>query len=255
VSARKRLSSTLAVAVLLAGCAIAVAPPREAIPDDVRRAIALLEARWREFEDFRTLADIVVEQRGHRQALTGALLARTPGSFRFEGLSPFGQPFLFLVVHDGTLTAYNAATNQATIAPATAQAAARLLSLPIEPENLVATVAGLAVPPRDLRSAELLEPDDHGPSLAMYGAVHQQRVWMDLATGVVNRVEIIGGRAAARVTYLRGEDGQLRGFDATAGEGLVVSTVRYRNPETNTGVPADRFPLTVPGTAQIEHVR
>jgi outer membrane lipoprotein-sorting protein len=253
VSARRLLSSALLL--LLAGCAIAIPPPRETIPDDARRAIALLQARWSRFVDFRALADVVVERGGERHALTGVVLARAPGSFRFEGLSPFGQPFLFLIVHEGTLIGYNAARDQATVGPATAETAARLLSLPVEPENLVAAVAGLAVPPRDLRAAEITPPDEQGPSLTMFGSVHQQRVWMDLVTGVVSQIEIIGGRAAARLTYQRADDGSVTGLDATAGEGDVRGTVRYRNGAWNTGVPPERFPLTVPASARIERLR
>lgn len=253
MSARRLLSSALVL--LLAGCAIAIPPPREAIPDDARRAIALLQARWSAFTDFRSLADVVIQRGDERHALAGVVLARAPGSFRFEGLSPFGQPFLFLVVHDGSLTAYNAAANQATVGPATAETAARLLSLPVEPENLVAAVAGLAVPPRDLRAAEIMPPDERGPSLTMFGAVHRQRVWMDFATGVVSQAEITGGRAAARLTYQRGDDGRVTGFDATAGEGYATGTVRYRNPELNAGLPPERFMLTVPATAEVEHLR
>jgi outer membrane lipoprotein-sorting protein len=254
VRARRLLSSALLCA-LLGGCAIAIPQPREAIPDDAQRAIALLRARWSAFTDFRALADVVVQRGDGRHALAGAILARAPDSFRFEALSPFGQPFLFLVVRDGTLTAYNAATNQATVGAATAETAARLLSLPVEPENLVAAVAGLAVPPRDLRAAELTPPDGRGASLTMYGAVHRQRVWMDFATGVVSQIEITGGRAAARLTYRRGEDGAITGLDATASEGLVSGTIRYRNSELNAGLPPERFAFTVPPSARVERIR
>ncbi len=254
----RRLRSSLAALLttgLLAGCAIAMPPPRQAISADAHRAIDLLRTRWRAVTDFRALADIVVERGGQRQQFSGVLLAKAPGSVRFEALSPFGQPFLLAVVHDGRLTAYNAITREAVVGEANAETTARLLNLPLDADDLVAVVTGHAVPPRGLRVAEIRPADAQGPSISLIGDVHEQRVWMSFETGVVRQLEIIGGRAAATVTFERDFDDRLTGFEVSAVDRYVVGTVRYRDAAAGVGLTADRFVLTLPKDAKTQTIR
>lgn len=257
MNARRLRSSALAllVAGLAVGCAIAMPPPRSPISPEARRAVDLLLTRWHAFTDFRALADINVERGDQRQRLNGVILAKGPASVRFEALSPFGQPILIGVVHEGKLTGYNALTNEAVVGDATAETTAQLLGLPFEPEDLAAVVAGYAVPPRDLRMAELLPADAKGPSISMVGSVHEQRVWMDFQTGVVSQLKIIGGRADATVTYERDPDGQVTGFDVTAASRWVNGTVRYKNIAVGVGLPAERFALMLPKDAKTRPIR
>ncbi|HET7343868.1 MAG TPA: hypothetical protein VFL90_20560 [Methylomirabilota bacterium] len=253
-----RLRSSLLVlltVVVAAGCAIALPPPRQPVAEDARRAIDLLITRWQEVTDLRTLADIVVERGGQRQQLSGVLLAKAPTSVRFEALSPFGQPFLLAVVHDGRLTAYNAVTREAVVGDANAETTARLLNLPFEADDLVAVVTGHAVPPHGLRRAEILPADDLGPSISMVGDVHEERVWMDFQSGVVRQLQIIGGRAAATVTYQRDGEGRLTGFEVSAVDRYVTGTVHYRNATTDVGLTPDRFALTLPKDAKTQTIR
>jgi outer membrane lipoprotein-sorting protein len=257
VSAPRPRSSRLALlaVALLAGCAIAIPPPRQTISEEARRAVELLITRWQAVTDLRALADIVVERGGQRQQLSGVLLAKAPSSVRVEALSPFGQPFVLAVVHDGRLTAYNTVTREAVVGEANAETTAKLLSLPFEAEDMVAVVTGHAVPPRGLRVAELKPPDAMGPSISLIGDVHEKRVWMDFTTGIVRQVEIIGGRVAAIVTYQRNDVGAMTGFDATAVDRYVVATVRYRNAETGVGLTPDNFALTLPKDAKTQPIR
>jgi len=101
-SGPKRLSSAL-VGLLLTGCAIALPPPHAAIEGDARRVVDRLTERWQEFHDLRALADITLKRGSDRQRVSGVLLARAPASVRFEALSPFGQPFLFVAMHEGRI--------------------------------------------------------------------------------------------------------------------------------------------------------
>src|SRR5262249_56027180 len=139
------------VAGLGVGCAIARPPPRSPISPEARRAVDLLSRRWQAFTDLRALADINVERGDQKQRLSGVIRGKGRDSVGFEALSPFGQPILIGVVHDGRLTGYNALTNEAIVGDATAQTTADILGLPFEPEDLAAVVSGYAVPPRDLR--------------------------------------------------------------------------------------------------------
>ena len=230
-------------------------PPRSPISPEARRAVDLLTSRWQAFTDLRALADINVERGDQKQRLSGVILAKGPASVRFEALSPFGQPILIGVVHDGRLTGYNAMTNEAVVGDATAEATAQILGLPFEPEDLAGVVSGYAVPPRDLRMGEILPADAKGPSLSLVGAVHEQRIWMDFQTGVVSQLKIIGGRADATVTYLRDDAGQVTGYDLTAASRWVSGTVRYRNVAQGVGLPAERFALMLPKDAKTRPIR
>lgn len=257
VSVRRPRSSLLAFLAfwLAAGCTIAMAPPRQPVSEEARRAIDLLVTRWHAVTDLRALADITVDRGGQRQQLNGVLLAKAPGSVRFEALSPFGQPIVIAVVHGGQLTALSTLTNEAVVGEATAETTARLLSLPLEPHDLVAVVSGHAVPPRDLRLAEIMPPDALGPSLSLVGSVSEQRIWMDFQTGLVRQLQIVGGRAVATVTYLRDDEGRLTGFDLTAAERYVTGTVRYRNVATGVGLSDDRFALALPKDVKTQSIR
>ena len=217
--------------------------------------MALLLGRWQEFSDLRTLADVRLTRGRERHTLSGVLLARAPASVRFEALSPFGQPLLLAVMHAGQFTAYNAATTRATVGPATADTAARLIGLAIDPDDLVGALAGRPLPPRDLRIAELMPPDEHGPSLAMVGRDHSKRVWMDLVTGAVSQLEITGGRYEVRIAYRHSGDGALAGFELSAARGSLTADVRYRQPVFDGGIEQERFQLTLPEGAKIERLR
>jgi outer membrane lipoprotein-sorting protein len=254
VSARRFLSSAL-VAWVLTGCTIAPPPPRTPISEDARRAIDLLVGHWHALSDLRALTEITMKKGSEQQHLTGVLLAKTPAALRFEAISPFGQPLLLVTVKDGQLLAYNAATNEVTTGPATVETAAQLLSLPFEADDLVAVLSGRVVPPKDLRVAEIFAPDADGPSINLIGRYHEQRVWMDFSTGVVNRVDIVGGRTEAQIRFLRAEDGALTGLDVSAGQGYVTAKVRYRSLALNGGVEPERFVLTPPKDAKIHSIR
>lgn len=253
-SARRLLSSAL-VAGLLTGCTIAPPPLRTPISEDARRAIDLLVGRWHEFSDMRALAELTMKKGSEQQHLTGVLLAKRPTSLRFEAISPFGQPFLLVTVNAGELIAYNAATNEVTTGPATVETAASMLSLPFEPDDLVAVLSGRVVPPKDLRVAEIFAPDADGPSVNLIGRYHEQRVWMDFSTGVVHRVNIVGGRAEAIIRFLRDEAGGLTGLDVSAGQGYVTAKLRYRSLQLNEGVDPERFVLTPPKDAKTHVIR
>jgi outer membrane lipoprotein-sorting protein len=243
------------LALVATGCAIAPPPPRSIIPVPARRAATLLAERWREVSDLRTLADVSVQRGTERHRVRAVILAHAPASVRFEALSPLGQPLLVATIHDGRITAYDATTDEATVGPATAETAARLLSLPLEPEDLVGVLAGRPAPPRDLRGAEILPPDADGPSLNLVGAINTQRVWMDLETGVVRQLQVSGGRGDARIVFRRDPAGELTGFDVTAGMGLIRSVVRYENPTFGVVVDAERFVFTPPKGAKIREIR
>ncbi|MBI1737397.1 MAG: hypothetical protein HYR51_19670 [Candidatus Rokubacteria bacterium] len=245
----------LLAALVLAGCATLPPAPRQAIGADARRVIEQLETRWREFGSLRTLADVVVQQRGDRHQLRGVLLAKAPTSVRFEALSPMGQPLLLATIHEGRLTAYDATTNEGYVGAATAETTARFLHLPFEADDLVGILAGHPVPPLDVRAADLVPADETGPSIELHGTSNRRRIWFDPDTGIVRQFELTGGRAEVRVRYHRAASGALTGFDLAAPLAVVSATVRYENPAFDVPLAASQFALTIPKGAKIQDIR
>jgi outer membrane lipoprotein-sorting protein len=215
----------------------------------------MLEERARAITDLRTLADISVQRGTERYRVRGVILAKAPASVRFEALSPLGQPLLVATIHGGRITAYDVTTNVATVGPATAETAARLLNLPFEPEDLVGVLAGRPVPPRDVREAELMPEDANGSSLNLVGTINSQRVWMDLESGVVRELQVAGGRGDARIMFRRDPSGALTGFDVSAGMGFVRSDVRYENPVFGADLNPEQFVFTPPKGAKMREIR
>ena len=238
--------------VLCGACA--TVPPHRPVADDARRALALLDARWQEFTDFRTLADIVLTRDRETLRFTGVLLVKGPDSVRFEALSPLGQPLRLVTVHEGRLTAYDVTKNEALVGPATPDTIVRVLWLPLDADALVAVLAGRAVPPKDLRVAELTPADGLGPSLHLVGADRRQRVWMDLETGEVRQLEIDGGRFPVTITFRH--DGAIpSGFDLRSEPADVTGSVTYRNPVVGGGIESERFTLALPKGAKTQSIR
>jgi outer membrane lipoprotein-sorting protein len=241
--------------VLAGGCATLPPVPRQRIGPDARQALDRLAERAREVSGLRTLAAIRVQRGGERQQLTAVLLAKPPDSVRFEALAPTGQPLFVATIRDGRLVAYDATTDEATVGPATAETAAKIMNLPFAPRDLVAVLAGHAVPPEDIRVAEIVPADQIGPSIELTGEVNRRRIWMDLDTGLVRQLELSGGRAEARIVYERASGGELRGFDLTAMLGYITASVRYQNPVFRAELPDELFALAIPKTAKINDIR
>lgn len=244
----------LAALLALAGCARALPPPRQPVAEPAARALARLAERWTEFRDFRALAEVDLRGRYQRHRFLAVVLLQAPASIRVEALSPLGQPVFVGVVHDRRLVAYDALANEATVGPATSDTAARLLSLPIEPDDLVGLLAGRPAPVRDLRLAEIVAEGDE-PVLQVVGRDHQQRIWMDFATGVVREVEVTGGLYEVRIAYERAADGSLLGLSLTAPRAGLSGSLRYRDGLLNGGLDPERFALTLPDGARVRPVR
>jgi hypothetical protein len=163
---------------------------------------------------------------------------------------------MIVTVHAGQIAAYDALKNVAHVGPADAETVSKFLRLPLDPDDLVSVLAGRFAGPRDLRSAELLAPDATGPSLSLVdGAGGQQRVWLDLATGVIQQREIVGSRFNALVKYRRDGAGALTGFDLDAALSYITGSVTYRNLVEGEDIDEERFTLTIPKGAKTQPIR
>ncbi|HEV8530778.1 MAG TPA: hypothetical protein VGT00_05145 [Methylomirabilota bacterium] len=246
---RSKLGLLLLLGALLVAEGCASLPPRKPLPPDVEAARAALEARGKTFHDLRTQADLRIRRGDRLDRLTGVLLLRAPAELRFEALAPFGPPILVVASDADTVTLWEVAQQRAFLARSSPEATKRWLGLALGPEDLVALLAGHALPPRDPRSGEMLPPDAIGPSVSFETANGRQRIWLDATSGAARQVEWTGGSQPARVVF-RPEGPHLSTLD-----GKLDVDVRYKDPQRDTGFEPELMKLTVPQGVNIQDFR
>ena len=231
-------------------------PTRQPISPEAAAARALLERRWEEFRDLRSLAEIKLRRGDKVQRLAGVLLLSAPSALRFEALSTFGVPVLVVGEDATTLTLWEVPAERAYFLPASPDSTRRWLGLALGPDELVATLSGHAVPLRDPFAVELMPADGLGPSLTLRSADLEQRIWFDPASGRARAVEWRGGSNAARAVFTDGASGAVpeRVILATL-DGKLEASVRYQDPRVNSGLDADLVRVTVPEHVRIQDLR
>ena len=239
------LLGALALPVIAMSGGCASLPPRQPLPPDVLTARAEIEARWREFRDLRSLTEITIRRAGRADRLSGVLLLRAPASLRFEALAPFGPPLLVVASDPESVTLWEVAQERAFIGRATPDANRRWLGLALGSEELVALLAGYALPAPDPLSGAMLAADDMGPSIAFETADGRQRIWLDAASGEARQVEWTGGSQPARAVF-SGNGVRLSTLD-----GKLDVSVAYRDPQRDTGFDPELLRLTVPQGVRI----
>jgi hypothetical protein len=240
---RSKLAGLLGALLLSGGCASL--PPRQPLPPEVLSTRAELEARWREFRDLRSLTDITIRRAGRVDRLSGVLLLRAPASLRFEALAPFGPPLLVVSSDAETVTLWEVAQERAFVARATPDANRRWLGLALGSGELVALLAGYALPARDPLSGTMLPPDDIGPSVMFETADGRQRIWLDPVSGDSRQVEWTGGSQPARAVFVE------NGVRLATLDGKLDVSVSYRDPQRDSGFDPELLKLTVPQGVRI----
>ena len=245
---RSKLAGLLLGALALSG-GCASLPPRQSLPPDVLAARATLEARWRDFHDLRSLAEIRIRRDTRIDRLSGVLLLRAPASLRFEALAPFGPPLLVVASDADAVTLWEVPSERAFIGRSSPDATRRWLGLALGAEELVSLLAGYALPARDPLSGQILPPDDIGPSLAFETADGRQRIWLDPASGAARQIEWTGGSQPARAVFIPD------GLRLATLDGKLDVTVRYRDPRRDSGFDPELLKLTVPQGVRIQDFR
>lgn len=245
---RSKLGGLLLGALVLSGGCASV-PPRQPLPPDVVAAQAVLEARWRDFHDLRTQADLRIRRGKRVDRLSGVLLLRAPASLRFEALAPFGPPLLVVASDADAVTLWEVPSQSAIIARSSPDATRRWLGLALGPEELVSLLAGYALPARDPLSGQMLPPDDIGPSLLFETADGRQRIWLDPASGEARQIEWTGGSQPARAVFVP------NGLRLATLDGKLEVTVRYKDPRRDSGFDPELLKLTVPQDVRIQDFR
>lgn len=241
---RSKLAGLLLGALALSG-GCASLPPRQALPPDVLSVRAEIEARWREFRDLRSLTEITIRRAGRADRLSGVLLLRAPASLRFEALAPFGPPLLVVASDPESVTLWEVAQERAFIGRATPDANRRWLGLALGSEELVALLAGYALPAPDPLSGTMLPADDIGPSVAFETGDGRQRIWLDPVSGDARQVEWTGGSQPARAVFSES------GVRLSTLDGKLDVSVAYRDPQRDTGFDPELLRLAVPQGVRI----
>jgi outer membrane lipoprotein-sorting protein len=258
---RSRLRGEAAIVLALGwvltlpGCAsLPPAPPP--VSPEAEAARGLIEQRRAELRDLRTLAEIQIRREDRMQRLAGVLLLRAPSALRFEALSPFGSPVLVVVGDMSALTVWEVLDDRAYILPPSPSATRRWLGLAMGEDELVALLFGCVVPLKDAVALELLPPDDVGPSLSLRGADAAQRIWFDPASGQARKVRFTGGAEPAEAVFADGAAGEPpAGVTLRTADGKLQVSVRYREPQVNTGFESELFRLTIPERVRIRDFR
>jgi len=243
------LLGALALPVIAMSGGCASLPPRQPLPPDVVAARATLEARWRNFHDLRSLAEIRIRRGTRIDRLSGVLLLRAPASLRFEALAPFGPPLLVVASDADAVTLWEVPSERAFIGRSSPDATRRWLGLALGAEELVSLLAGYALPARDPLSGQMLPPDDIGPSLAFETADGRQRIWLDPASGEARQIEWTGGSQPARAVFVP------NGLRLATLDGKLEVTVRYKDPRRDSGFDPELLKLTVPQGVRIQDFR
>jgi hypothetical protein len=137
VRALRPLAAALAAA--LAACAPRVPPPDLALEPEA--LLAQVVATAAAIQSVR--GEVRVRASGQeRVAVPAFVAAGRPGSLHLEALDFFGNPVAVLVVADGRLSIYDARDRALYRGAATAENVARLVPLPIAPDELVAVLCG-----------------------------------------------------------------------------------------------------------------
>jgi hypothetical protein len=112
-------------------------------------------------------------------------------------------------------------------------------------EELVALLAGYALPARDPLSGAMLPADEIGPSMVFETADGRQRIWLDAVSGDARQVEWTGGAQPARAVFVD------NGVRLSTLDGKLDVSVAYRDPRRDTGFDAELLKLTVPQSVRI----
>jgi hypothetical protein len=243
------LLGALALPVIAMSGGCASLPARQPLPPDVLAARARLEARWSDFHDLRSLAEIRIRRDKRIDRLSGVMLLRAPASLRFEALAPFGPPLLVVASDADAITLWEVPNERAFIGRSSPDATRRWLGLALGSGDLVSLLAGYALPPRDPLSGQMLPPDDIGASVRFVTADGSQRIWLDPVSGEARQVEWADGSQPARAVFAPD------GVRLSTLDGKLDVWVRYRDPLRDTGFDPELLKLTVPQGVRIQDFR
>lgn len=194
------LIGLLLIGTLGIGCRPGPVRPADTTPlPPPAEVLSQLRASAGSRQSLRTLGRVTYFGDKGRVRLKAVLLARRPGSFRVETLSPFEQP-LDVMASDGD-DLWLLSKDQLRFGAATPHNIARLLPLVMGPEAVVDTLLG-GIPDAEGTTAERIERDEDGRWLLWVSTQRgdRGRLLVDPVKREVREMVLLDAADAARVT-------------------------------------------------------
>lgn len=249
----KRASAVALVALGLAACRPGPVKPPDTTPlPSASSVLEDLRARAGTRTSLRTLGRVTYFGDRGRVRLKAVLLARRPGAFRVETLSPFEQP-VDVMASDGE-DLWLLSKDQLRFGAATPQNIARLLPLVMGPEAVVDTLLG-GVPDAATTRAEGIVRGEDGlyEVTVISGRGDRGLLWVDPVKRRVERMSLLGVDGQPRVT-VRFSDfeaipsgGELpRDIEVKLAEQGSEVTIKLGEPDVNVALPDALFRIEAP---------
>jgi len=248
--------------VLLAVVAGGCSAPRVERPYPPPTADALLGAVRHRAAGVRSVrAEARIDHRGLAGRIGAVILlaARRPGHLRLDALSPFGSPVASLATDGRTVGFFDRDAGSFVRGPARACSLARLVRLPMDPDEAVEVLLG-GVP--------LLDGD---AEVSWDGRDAREVVRIRHASGASQKVRLAGkaGAWTARESEIRAADGRLRwrveheDWRSVGGVAMPEHTrvtdgrradvrIRYREQDVNVDLPDKIFATGAPPGVPVE---
>jgi outer membrane lipoprotein-sorting protein len=197
--------SLLALLVVLSCRPSAPQNPAKAPPlPSPESALETLREVGKQRKNLRALGRVTYFGERGRVRLKAVLVAERPGRFRFETISPLEQP-IDVMASDGSRL-WLLSKEKLSEGPATPENIARLLPLPMHPEEVVDTLLGGVPTSARFEPAAIAweEPDRERWVLTLSGMSGQTgKIYVDPTRKVVEKMELleVGGDVRLSVTF------------------------------------------------------
>jgi hypothetical protein len=241
--------AAVAAAAALAACTPRVPPPDLALEPEA--LLAQVEATAAAIQSVR--GEVRVRTKGQEHVSVPAFVAAgKPSSLHLEALDFFGNPVAVLVVHEGRLSIYDARDRTFYRGRATPENVARLVPLPIAPEELVAALCGAP-----LLAGEPVRADPGRGHVTLELRDGRRTTTLRVVEGAaVERAEVrVRGAGGYRVVYGRpyaatgaDEPGDLT---LTSAEPPVQVELGWVDHEANAALAPELFRMEPPAAARV----
>ncbi len=254
----------LALGLGLMGCASLT--PRIPPPPEAARYLAdplslheELKSRRRGLKDLKAWAQVEVDSPRERYSGRAVLLLKAEESLRIEPLSFFGQPVLYIISHNQSLTVYSPQEGKYLQGRATPENIFLWLGVPVEPGEIVSLLWGDLPKLLTSESLRIAYEERTGAyrleSVAPGGPFG--RWWVDARTLHPLRAEGLGPGGKTHLAVQYDDYREVEGIPLPGRVRIQVPSshrafgVTYENLRVNEGIPDLVFHLPIPEGAEV----
>lgn len=217
-------------------------------------ALEMLRSRGEERKNLRAMGRLTYFGEKGRVRLKAVLVAERPGSFRFETVSPLEQP-LDVMACDGKKI-WLLSKEKLSEGPATPENIARLMPLPLHPEEVVDTLLG-GVPTGARFTAKSIAWDGEGEKWVLVVSGPNNEVGnltVDPVRKVVEKMELLesGGNVRLSVTFADFEAAEGSTAEIPRDLHIVMPsrnhdvTIKLKEVDVNVELSGSLFTITAP---------